>query len=54
VGNENHGFVGVCFKELSIQFSFSQRAHKGLDYLSFRKFREQTLAVEMTREAYDN
>lgn len=32
----------------------TKRAHKGLDYLSFRKFRKQTLAVEMTKEAYDN
>jgi len=28
--------------------------HKGLNYLSFEDFREQTLAVEMTREAYQN
>ena len=28
--------------------------HKGLNYLSFEDFREQTLAVEMTREAYRN
>jgi len=32
----------------------TKRAHKGLDYLSFRKFRKQTLAVEMTKEAYGN
>ena len=30
----------------------TNRRHKGLDYLSFRKFRKQTLAVEMTKEAY--
>ena len=30
----------------------TKRAHKGLYFLSFRKFRKQTLAVEMTREAY--
>ena len=28
--------------------------YKGLAYLSFRKFRKQTLAVEMTKEAYNN
>lgn len=28
--------------------------YKGLDYLSFEDFRDQTLAVEMTREAYRN
>jgi len=27
--------------------------YQGLNYLSFSKFRKQTLAVEMTREAYD-
>ena len=32
----------------------TNRAHKCLDYLSFRKFRKLTLAVEMTKEAYDN
>ena len=32
----------------------TKHAHKGLYFLSFRKFRKQTLAVEMTREAYDN
>ena len=32
----------------------TKRAHMGLDYLSFRKFRKQTLAVEMTKEAYGN
>ncbi len=30
----------------------TNRIHKGLDYLSFRKFRKETLAVEMTKEAY--
>ena len=30
----------------------TNRHHKGLDYLSFRKFRKQTLAIEMPREAY--
>ena len=28
--------------------------NKGLAYLSFRKFRKQTLAVEMTKEAYES
>ncbi len=31
----------------------SNRPHGGLDYLSFKKFRKQTLAIEMTKEAYD-
>ena len=30
----------------------TDRAYKGLDYLSFRRFRKETLAVEMTKEAY--
>ena len=30
----------------------TKRRYKGLDYLSFEDFRDQTLAVEMTREAY--
>ena len=30
----------------------TDRPYKGLEYLSFRKFRATTLAVEMTREAY--
>lgn len=30
----------------------TDRPHKGLEYLSFCQFRKQTLAVEMTREAY--
>ena len=30
----------------------TNRPHKGLEYLSFKKFRESTLAVEMTKEAY--
>ena len=30
----------------------TNRPHKGLDYLSFEEFRDQTLAVEMTNEAY--
>jgi bleomycin hydrolase len=32
----------------------TDRSYKGLDYLSFEDFHEQTLAVEMTREAYQN
>lgn len=32
----------------------TDRPYKGLDYLSFEDFQEQTLAVEMTREAYQN
>lgn len=31
----------------------TKRKHKGLDYLSFQKFRRQTLAVEMTKNAYN-
>ena len=30
----------------------TNRPHKGLDYLSFEDFRDQTLAVEMTNEAF--
>ena len=29
-------------------------SYKGLDYLSFEDFKEKTLAVEMTKEAYQN
>ena len=32
----------------------TDRPHKGLDYLSFEDFREKTLAIEMTKEAYHN
>ena len=32
----------------------TDRPNKGLDYLSFDDFREKTLAVEMTKEAYQN
>ncbi len=32
----------------------TNRPHKGLDYLSYEKFRESTLAVEMTKNAYEN
>ena len=31
----------------------TKRRHKGLDYLSFDDFKAKTLAVEMTREAYE-
>ena len=30
----------------------TKRPHNGLEYLSFSQFRKQTLAVEMTKEAY--
>ena len=30
----------------------TDRPHQGLDYLSFEDFREETLAVEMTKKAY--
>ena len=30
----------------------TNRPHQGMEYLSFRKFRKVTLAVEMTREAF--
>ena len=30
----------------------TNRPHRGLDYLSFKKFRKSTLAVEMTKEAF--
>ncbi len=30
----------------------TKRPHKGLDYLSFDDFKDKTLAVEMTKEAY--
>ena len=30
----------------------SERPHKGLDYLSFEDFCDQTLAIEMTKKAY--
>lgn len=30
----------------------TNRPHKGLDYLSFKRFRKSTLAVEMTKEVY--
>ena len=32
----------------------TDRPYKGLDYLSFDDFRRQTLAIEMTKEAYQN
>ncbi len=32
----------------------TDRPHQGLDYLSFDYFRKNTLAVEMTKNAYDN
>jgi hypothetical protein len=32
----------------------TDRLYKGLDYLSFEDFHDRTLAVEMTREAYQN
>ena len=31
----------------------TDRPHKGLDYLSFKDFKKQTLAVEMTKSAYN-
>lgn len=31
----------------------TDRPHKGLDYLSFENFCDQTLAIEMTKEAYN-
>ena len=32
----------------------TDRPHQGLDYLSFEDFREETLAIEMTKKAYHN
>ena len=32
----------------------TDRPYEGLDYLSFDDFRKKTLAVEMTKEAYQN
>lgn len=32
----------------------TRRPHRGLDYLSFRKFRTATLAVEMPRQAFNH
>ena len=32
----------------------TNRPHQGLDYLSFEDFREETLAIEMTKKAYHN
>lgn len=32
--------------------SWGEEENKGIDYLSFKEFRKQTLAVEMTREAF--
>jgi bleomycin hydrolase len=30
----------------------TDRPHQGLDYLSFKDFRKETLAIEMTKKAY--
>ena len=30
----------------------TDRPHRGLDYLSFKKFRKSTLAVEMPKEVF--
>ena len=32
----------------------TDRPHQGLDYLSFEDFRDETLAIEMTKKAYHN
>ena len=32
----------------------TKRRHRGLDYLSFKQFRKQTIAIEMTKKAYNN
>ena len=32
----------------------TDRPYGGLEYISFKKFKKNTVAVEMTKEAYDN
>ena len=52
--------VGIAHDSIGVKYFImknswgTDRPHKGLDYLSFEKFKRKTVAVEMTKEAYHN
>ena len=60
--NKSHGMaiVGIAHDDEGKQYFImknswgTNRPHGGLDFLSFEDFRKKTVAIEMTKEAYQN